>query len=174
MKCSSRSRLALIAVLFGAVLLLKEVPASADQSDTPVILPASSAILNGTSVKFVQDHIESWTNRNDSLTWKAKVPAPGIYNVVMVYSSLDPGSLVEVSIGAQGVQGRLQKCLDWTRPCTQYLGQVRFNSAREITVNLSVIEMKSQWLMHLNELRLVPTGESEFRDPPGPATHPVF
>jgi hypothetical protein len=112
--------------------------------------------------------LANWSNPADWIKWKAKVPAPGIYNVTVEYScaSPKPAATVEVAVGFQGVQAQLEPTGNWENTCRQFFGQVQIFRSDGIPVNVNVIEKHSPWIMKLHSVRLVRTDDTKLSEPP--------
>jgi len=172
-----KTQLKSLTLQFICACLLASVSAAQEASSSIGLYPAH-ATISGTSPRYISGLIKGWNDPQDCIKWTAKIANPGIYNVILEYIAVapKPGSLVEVAVGNQGAQGRLQSCENWNvkSACTLYLGQVKIDKAGEVPINVSVLDKKGEYVMDLRSVRLDPTGETIFRDLPKKAVHPAF
>lgn len=154
-------------------------PVVEEISGRPLLLSAADGMIAGTTAKLTRSNtgsiIDAWTDTRDSVRWNAKVLSPGIFDVILEYSADEPnpGSLVEVAVGTQGVQTRLESTETLTNYSTKFLGQVQISQAGVTPVNLSVLEKRGKWVMNLRSISLRRSNQTVLQDPPMQAVHPA-
>lgn len=115
-----------IAAKLGAALAAwrKEVALPADDRPYPVgyrefpvtMLPARDGVPKG-GVKRSSSapncsYFVNWRSTDDAITWDVEVATEGRYQVVIDYTSADPGSTIELSLGASKLSGKVEPAWD--------------------------------------------------------------
>lgn len=155
-------------------------PTVVEELDNSVTLSPRDAVISGQTAKIgFRDNIgaivQDWTDPSDSFRWNARVRSPGIFDVIINYSTVapEPGSLVEVAVTTQGVQARLDSCENWESSCTKFLGQVKIPQAGVVGINLSALEKKGSRVMDLRCIKLRRSNDTSLSTPAKPAVHPA-
>ena len=168
-------------VAFLATLVFLSAPAKSQNSSptNPIeLLPSEGKILGKAKIDHDLNNIEvigSWRDPDGCIKWSASFPSQGIYDAFLQYSEADAkqGSLMELAVGNQGLQARLEYTFDWENPCYHYLGQVQVSQAGVVPVNLRVLEKRGTWVASIRLIRFCRSKATEMEDPPHDATHPA-
>lgn len=157
----------LVAAAFLTTFLSCSIPAQSQEPSPGSIslMPSEAKIVGTAKLNRGQDNIDVigfWKDPKDRIEWTASFPSPGTYDVFLDYSQkgVRPGavgSLMELAVGDQKLQVRLQDTEDWENPCYQYCGQVQIRQAGGVPVNLSVIEKRGTDIMSVRLIRLIPS-----------------
>jgi alpha-L-fucosidase len=133
----------------------------AQANNDSVLLKAVDAVIHGQIARYEsgdgKDDIGYWTDPKDYVEWSFRINTPGKFEIEITYacSSGSGGSEYQISVGGNGLNGKIHETGSWTEFATDNVGQVDISKAGDYTLTVKPKNMPGYAVMNLQSVRLV-------------------
>jgi len=125
-----------------------------------LVFNADAATLHGTTLQLEEKggnpDIGYWFNPAEWISWKARIPKPGIYKVSVVIAAVDGGGEFVVGVGDKTLPAKVSQAEGWDKFSTLDIGSVEIKQAGEVVVSVRAKDAASWKAMNLTSVRLEP------------------
>jgi len=132
-------------------------------TDGRIVLKAERAVVHGGKAKYYESgggegSIGYWTDKNDWVSWTAKVTKPGTFTVEITYATAQGsgGSEYIVAVGDKQLAGKAATTGLWTAFKAETLGKVTIEKAGKITISVTPKTKPGKAVMDLRSIILKP------------------
>jgi len=133
-------------ILMLILMVLVAAPMFAD--DIMLMAPYATLVTNGALVlENGNTNIGWWESLDDQIIWTADIPRRGNYTVKVVYSVAEEfaGSTVNVTVGGETMEWKLESTGDWSNYTTAEVGSVRLSKG-SVEVKLQAIDIPDRFV----------------------------